>query len=239
MTLRGGRPPLPGSGSGEGGERDPKGRPRVKICGLTAHDDALAAERWGADFLGVVLTAGFERSVPVASAAAVVSGTSAHKVAVLVDPSGAEAARAAAAIGASVVQLHGDEDPDLVRELRDRGDWQLWKAVRARVPSDILRAVESFGPVVDGILVEGWKAGVVGGGGVRVVLEPEEVREAVPRSLRLILAGGLTPSTVASAVARFRPDVVDVSSGVEREPGRKDPKMLRAFLRAAHGVPTN
>ncbi|NNF14314.1 MAG: phosphoribosylanthranilate isomerase [Gemmatimonadetes bacterium] len=210
----------------------------MKICGLTANEDAVAAARLGADYLGVVLTPGFRRSVPVASAAAVVDGTRTWKVAVLVNPSGAEADEAATALGASVVQLHGDEGPDLVRELRRRGEWWVWKAVRARTSSDIRRTVDTLGPLVDGILVEGWKEGVVGGGGVRVMLEPEAVREAVPPELQLILAGGLTPSTAASAVARFRPDVVDVSSGVEGEQGRKDPKLMGAFVQAARPAST-
>lgn len=235
MSLPESQRPEPRFGSRGG---DPPGGPRVKICGLTVNEDAVGAERLGADYLGVVLTPGFGRSVPVASASAVVAGTSTSKVAVLVDASGAEAEEAATAIGALVVQLHGDEGPDQVEELRGRGEWRVWKAVRARTMTDIRRAVDTFGPLVDGILVEGRKEGVVGGGGVRVALEPEAVREAVPPDLQLILAGGLTPSTVPSVVARFRPDVVDVSSGVERAQGRKDLELVRAFIRAARVAPT-
>lgn len=216
----------------------PPARPRVKICGLMRNDDARAAETLGADLLGVVLTPGFRRSVAVESAAAVVVGTTLPKVAVLVDASPSDAQRAARTIGASVLQLHGDEGLEVVRELRQRGEWALWKAVRARTTDDLSRVVDTLGAHVDGVLVEGWRQGVVGGGGVRLALDPTDVRSAIPPELDLILAGGLEPSTLPDAVARFAPDVVDVSSGVEREVGRKDARLMEAFVKAARGAPT-
>ena len=91
---------------------------------------------------------------------------------------------------------------------------------------------------VDGFLVEGWRQGVVGGGGVRVALEPAAVRGAIPSEVDFILAGGLEPATVAETMARFSPDVVDVSSGVERQPGRKDHGLVQAFVREALGAST-
>ena len=106
-------------------------RPLRKICGLTVNEDALIAEALGADFLGVVLTPGFSRSVPVASAAQIFAGTRAQRVAVIVDASVDEAVAAATAVDASVIQLHGEEGAGLVQELRARGKWRVWKAVRA------------------------------------------------------------------------------------------------------------
>jgi phosphoribosylanthranilate isomerase len=94
--------------------------------------------------------------------------------------------------------------------------------------------VERYGALVDGILVEGRREGVVGGGGAR--LDPEsvaDVRALIRPGLEVVLAGGLTPDTVADAVARFRPDVVDVSSGVERVPREKDPSLVRRFIEEA------
>ncbi len=212
--------------------------PRVKICGLTANEDARSAERLGADLLGVVLTPGFGRSVAVGRAGAVMAGTGVSRVAVLVDPSPDEAEAAAAAIDATVLQLHGHEGPELVREIRSRGAWMLWKAVRAGSLADVERMVESLGPQVDGILVEGWREGVVGGAGVVVELDPAAVRAAIPEELDFVLAGGLRPTTVSDAVARFRPDVVDVSSGVESTVGRKNAALVAAFIAAANGPRT-
>ena len=205
----------------------------VKICGLTHGDDARMAERVGADYLGFVLTQGFGRSVPPREAAAVIDGTSLPRVAVLVDESPEDAAHLARSIRASVVQLHGSEPPETVEAVRARGDWRIWKAVRARSVEDVARAVLDYGALVDALLLEGYRKGVMGGGGMRLEVEPARVREAVPTDIGLVLAGGLTPDTVGEAVRRFRPDVVDVSSGVEGEPGRKNEAAVTRFVHAA------
>jgi len=190
------------------------------------------ADDRGADYLGVVLSEGFPRTVSPIVAGSVVAGTRAAVVAVVVNESADIVEQRARALGASVLQLHGDEPPAVVAELRERGDWLLWKAVRARETEDVEAAVERYGTWVDGILVEGWRAGVVGGGGVRLGLPPDRVRAAIPSGIDFILAGGLDPENVAQAVAHFLPDVVDVSSGTERTTGRKDPERVRAFLDA-------
>lgn len=194
------------------------------------------AERAGADYLGFVLTAGFGRSVAEGEADVVIQGTSRPRVAVLVDETPETAAHLARSIEATVVQLHGSESPEAVVAVRDRGDWRIWKAVRARSVEDVERAVLDYGALVDALLVEGYREGVVGGGGVSLEVEPARLRQVVPEGLELVLAGGLTPVTVREAVRRFRPDVVDVSSGVEREPGRKDESMVTRFVRAAKGM---
>ena len=209
---------------------------RVKICGLTRREDALAADRARADYLGVILSSGFGRSVAPREAAQVVSGTRAKKVAVVVDETAHQAAAAAVALSADVIQLHGDEQVETIEELRERGSWTLWKAVRARSLDDVARALERYGEVVQGLLIEGWKEGSIGGSGSRVDLDPSEVRALVPADLDLILAGGLDPDTVADAVRSFHPDVVDVSSGVERKLREKDHERVHAFVDAARGA---
>lgn len=213
---------------------DPLG---VKICGLTRRVDAETAAELGADYLGVVLSAGFRRSVDPAVARGLVAGLAAVPVAVLVDEEAQRAATLAEGLGAGVVQLHGDEAPEDVRLLRDLGPWRIWKAVRARDASDVLHAVSRYGDIVHGILVEGRAPGVVGGGGAR--LDPGAVgrlRDLVPPGLELVVAGGLTPETVAAAVDRFGPDVVDVSSGVEDAGGGKSPTSVRQFIEEARAA---
>jgi phosphoribosylanthranilate isomerase len=212
-------------------------RLRVKICGLRRREDVLAADAAGADYVGVILSAGFARSVSLAAAAGLVDGVRATPVAVLVDEPAEEAAVRADALGARVLQLHGSEPEDVVRELSTAGRWTLWKSVRARTGDDVDRAVDRYGAWVGGLLVEGWRDGVVGGGGVS--LDPErfaDLRARVPVGLDVILAGGLDPDNVAGAVARFGPDVVDVSSGVETSPGRKDHELVRLFVRYARAA---
>ncbi len=207
---------------------------KVKICGLTRREDVEVAERAGADYVGVILSEGFGRSVAPTRAAELVRGVSSTPVAVLVDetPDGAEAR--ATTIGAGVIQLHGDEAPEVVRELRRRGSWRIWKSVRVRGPDDVPRAVGLYWDLVHGLLLEGFRPGVVGGGGVR--LDPDRLERAllaVPKDLAIVLAGGLNPDNVGAVVARFRPRVVDVSSGVERELGEKDAELVRRFVRSA------
>ena len=208
--------------------------PEVKICGLTRRVDAEFAASLGADYLGVVLSAGFRRSVAEAAAGPLLAGLAPVKVAVLVDETPARAAELARAAGAGVIQLHGSEPPEAVAELAAERTWRVWKSVRAREPDDVRRAVDRYGAWVDAILVEGRLEGVLGGGGARLSRSAfGSLRELVPPPLRVVLAGGLTPDTVADAVDHFAPDVVDVSSGVEVEPGRKSPDLVARFIREA------
>ncbi len=207
-------------------------RPAVKICGLCRRQDVLVADALGVEYLGVVVTGGFSRSVTPSDAERILEGVEATRVAVLVDESVDAVAAAAATVDAGVIQLHGAEPPDAVLELRSRGSWRIWKAVKARAPDDLLRTLDHFGGVIDGLLLEGWKEGVMGGGGARLDLEVfATLRAAVPADIDLILAGGLTPESVAGAVARISPDVVDVSSGVEVRVREKDPQRVRDFVR--------
>lgn len=209
------------------------GTPLVKICGLMRNEDARLAEEAGADYVGMVLSQGFGRSVPEGAGPAMIVGVSARRVAVTVDESAETSAALAHSIDASVIQLHGGESVDTARTLRTLGPWSIWKAVRARSIEDVGRVVEAFGETIDGVLVEGWRDGAIGGAGLTLDLDPRELSAVVPSSLTFILAGGLRPDSVGGAMARFAPDVVDVSSGVERTPGSKDPALIEAFIHAA------
>ena len=211
-------------------------RPEVKICGLTRREDAAAAAALGADYLGAVLSRGFRRSVPPEAAGTLLVGLRPVRVAVLVDESVERAVDLAGTLDAGVIQLHGSEPPEVAAELGAERRWRIWKSVRARSGDDVRRCAERYGSSVEAILVEGFREGVVGGGGVRL---PEgefgSLRDLVPATLRIVLAGGLTPETVGAAVDHFEPHVVDVSSGVELEPGRKSPELVGWFIRAAGG----
>jgi len=206
----------------------------VKICGLTRRVDAELAASLGADYLGVVVSSGFRRSVAEADAGPLLAGLVPVKVAVLVDEDPARAEELARAVGAAVLQLHGSEPPAAVAELALRRSWRLWKSVRAREPDDVRRAVDRYGAWVEAILVEGCLEGVIGGGGARLSRDAfGSLRDLASAPLRVVLAGGLTPYTVAAAVDHFAPHVVDVSSGVEVEPGRKSPDLVARFIREA------
>lgn len=211
--------------------------PEVKICGLTRVEDARVAAGAGADYLGAILSPGFSRSVPAERAATFVVPGGPPLVAVLVDGGLEEAVGSARTAGAGVLQLHGEEPPERLRDLRDRGDWRIWKALRVRSPDDVARALERYADVADGLLLEGWHEGRGGGVGVSFPWEAVvRLRESFPPGLSLIAAGGLGPDNVGEAVRRLAPDVVDVSSGVEARTGVKDPERVQAFLRNARAA---
>lgn len=208
----------------------------VKICGITTPEDALVAQELGADYLGMILSQGFSRSILPDEAVGIGLVAETPLVAVLVDESLDEAQRIAELSGASVIQLHGEENVEYVEELRRRGMWTIWKAVRVRDPEDVTRAVEGLGTSVDGLLLDGWHPDRPGGSGVSFSWEGVRVmRDQIPSALKVIVAGGLTPGNVADAVRVLRPDVVDVVSGVELNIRRKDPERIGAFVRNARG----
>lgn len=208
----------------------------VKICGITTPEDALVAQELGADYLGMILSQGFSRSILPDEAVDIGLVAETSLVAVLVDESLDEAQRIAELSGASVIQLHGEENVEYVEELRRRGMWTIWKAVRVRDPEDVTRAVEALGTSVDGLLLDGWHPDRPGGSGVSFSWEGVRVmRDQIPSALKVIVAGGLTPGNVADAVRVLRPDVVDVVSGVELNIRRKDPELIGAFVRNARG----
>ena len=208
----------------------------VKICGITTPEDALVAQELGADYLGMILSQGFSRSILPDEAVDIGLVAETPLVAVLVDESLDEAQRIAELSGASVIQLHGEENVEYVEELRRRGMWTIWKAVRVRDPEDVTRAVEGLGTSVDGLLLDGWHPDRPGGSGVSFSWEGVRVmRDQIPSALKVIVAGGLTPGNVADAVRVLRPDVVDVVSGVELNIRRKGPELIGAFVRNARG----
>jgi phosphoribosylanthranilate isomerase len=208
----------------------------IKICGITTMEDAIVAGELGADYLGMILSQGFSRSILPDDAVDIGLVVEAPLVAVLVDESLDEAVRIATLSGASVIQLHGEEDREYVEELRHRGKWVIWKAVRVQCPGDLAEAAAALGASVDGLLLDGWHPDRPGGSGASFSWEGVRVlRDQISDEVTVVAAGGLTPGNVADAVRALRPDVVDVSSGVELHVRRKDPELVRAFIQNARG----
>jgi phosphoribosylanthranilate isomerase len=212
--------------------------PQVKICGLCRPEDAIVAVEAGADLAGVVLDAGTHRSQTVESAAAILDGVpAARRVGVMVDASGAAVRRAVERLGLAVIQLHGAEPLAFVRALREDCGVSIWKAVRPRTLVEAEAAVEAWAGSVDALLLDGWSDVAAGGTGTRFDWSVgARVRAILPAPARLVAAGGLTPDNVASLVEAVRPDIVDVSSGVEAVPGRKDRALMERFIAAARTV---
>lgn len=207
--------------------------PGIKICGLTRPEDARVAAEAGAAYLGVVVVPDTPRAVRPADARRIRGDLEAKLALVSADAPTARLARDAREAGAEVLQLHGSESPDDVRSLREAGEWTIWKSVRVRGADDVEEAIDAFADLVDALHLDGWHPERLGGTGRRFPWAAAGgLRDRLPGTTRLVAAGGLTPENVGEAVRSLRPDVVDVSSGVEVEPGVKDPERVRAFVRA-------
>lgn len=197
---------------------------RVKICGVTSVADARAAVDAGADYLGVNFHPASPRCVDVDAARAIVAAVGrVPVVGVFVDLPRERVAAIAATAGLALLQFHGDEAPD------DCRGWHLpvIKAIAGGPGRDA--AVLAAGYATDYILLDRYVPGQRGGTGVAI--DPADARGLDPA--RLFLAGGLRPETVADAVRAVRPFAVDVTSGVESAPGKKDHGKLEAFIQHA------
>ena len=206
---------------------------RVKICGLTRAQDAAVAVAAGADYLGVVFAGGPRRVTPQAAAEVRAAAGGVTVFGVFGDQAVDEILRIGGTAGLGGAQLHGTYRTEDASRLRAEG-LRVWRVARL-AGSDDLGLLRAFAMEADAILVEPWAAHATGGTGI--ALDHALAREARARlaDATMVLAGGLTPETVAAAVALVRPDIVDVSSGVERLPGIKDPHKIARFLEAVVG----
>jgi phosphoribosylanthranilate isomerase len=205
----------------------------VKVCGLTRPEDARAAADAGAAFLGVILAPGGRRTVTPDVASVIFAGLAPRRVGVFVDATAAELRGAAARAGLHVLQLHGDEPPELAAALREEG-FEVWKALRPRTGAEFAAEAPRWAGAADAVLLDGFSAAARGGTGASFPWRDVAAHlDALPAGVRLVAAGGLRPDNVAEAAAILRPHAVDVSSGVESSPGIKDPDAIRRFVAAA------
>lgn len=207
--------------------------PDVKICGLCHPDDASYAVEAGATHVGVIRVLGSRRTQPARVARDICAAAAgARKVGVYVDASVATILREAESLGLDVIQLHGQEDPELLESLAGYG-YEVWKVLKPLRAEDLLEGARRY-RLADMLLVEGRSRRGHGGVGARFPWdEVEAAVDTLPAESLLGVGGGLTPENVTAAVRRFRPTLVDVSSGVELEVGRKDRERVRAFIEAA------
>jgi phosphoribosylanthranilate isomerase len=211
---------------------------RIKICGLTRADEAVACLCAGADWIGLNFHAHSPRSVTLDRGAEIMAAlpSPARAVGLFVDRPAIEVSDVAAELGLSAVQLHGNEPLEYLQALN-----HLWiiKAFRLgresdiRTMSDYLARAGELGRMPDAVLIDAQVAGMVGGTGTLVA---DALLPLLPAFSRMILAGGLRPENVAERLQRVHPWMVDVASGVESSPGRKDLAKVRAFIHAARSA---
>lgn len=208
----------------------------VKICGIRDAEALDAAVEAGADFIGFVFFPPSPRAVTPAEAGALSARHAGGpvRVGLFVDPTDEQLAATLAEAPLGLIQLHGEETPSRAAAIRARFGLPVMKALGIGAPED-LAAVEAFAPVVDRFLFDAKPppGGPLPGGNA----QPFEWRlmagRAIPRPW--LLAGGLTPGNVAEAIRTAQAPGVDVSSGVERARGVKDPALIRAFVSSAKG----
>ncbi len=197
---------------------------KVKICGVCSVEDARAAARCGADFIGLNFHPASPRHVDVETAAAIAAAVpDTPLVGVFVDAARGDVDAVARRVGLWALQFHGDEPPAWCRGF----DRPTIKALRARPDDDVAGLAAAYD--TDYILLDSFVAGQPGGTGV--ALDPARGCDLPPA--RLFVAGGLRADTVAGVVRLLRPVAVDVASGVERAPGIKDHEEIARFIRSA------
>ncbi|MEJ2232779.1 MAG: phosphoribosylanthranilate isomerase [Syntrophobacterales bacterium] len=199
---------------------------RIKICGITNKEDALAAAHLGADALGFVF-APSPRKISAESAREIIKVLPpfVKTVGVFVDEDPERVSSVAARCGLDILQLHGSESVEYCSSF----DRRVIKAVRLQ-SRDELKNLSKYANVVDALLLDTYVPNKLGGTGI-----PFDWKLAVEagRYGRIILAGGLNPENVAAAISMVKPYAVDASSGLEKSPGVKDHEKMTQFMREA------
>jgi phosphoribosylanthranilate isomerase len=202
---------------------------KVKICGLTSSADAVRVAEAGADAIGLMFYPPSPRAIGIADARAIVRELPPFvlRVGVFVNPEEDDVWRAINEVGLSLLQFHGEEPPEFCTQF---GVMSM-KAFRVQ-NQESLAQLERY--PTDAWLLDACSAKGLGGTGETFNWDLAVRAREFGRPI--FLAGGLTPANVAEAVRHVRPFGVDVSSGVESAPGRKDPEKVRAFVAAAKGA---
>jgi len=203
---------------------------RIKICGITNLEDALLAAALGADALGFIFHAQSPRYVAPDAARQIIAKLPplVLTVGVFVNEEAQAVRDLAARVGLDWLQLHGQESPDYCRSLGHR----VIKGFRLKDEAS-LADLGPYQGACQAFLLDTYKKGQIGGTGE--TFDWDLARQA-RRYGSIVLAGGLTPENVAQAIKVAQPQGVDVASGVEAAPGKKDPEKLRAFIAAVKEI---
>lgn len=202
---------------------------RIKICGITNVADGLAAAEAGADMIGLMFYEKSPRHIPLPAAVEISRALPPFvvRVGVFANPTEEQVLRAIADCGVTMLQFHGEEPPEFCTQF---GVMSM-KAFRIR-DAKTLEELPNY--TTDAYLLDAYSAEARGGTGEK--FNWEIAIEAQQFGKPIFIAGGLTPENVAKAVIQVEPFGVDVSSGVESAPGKKDHAKVRAFIEAVRAV---
>ena len=200
-------------------------RTRIKICGITRPEDARIAVEHGADAIGLVFYPKSPRAVTIEQAQDIAAAVPPFVtvVALFVDESASQIRSVLDQVPIGLLQFHGDEDAEFCSQF----DRPWIKALRVRPETDIAGSCREFGGA-SGLLLDAWQDGVPGGTGTTFDWALADGDYPMP----VVLAGGLNADNVGEAIATLKPFAVDVSGGVEAEPGRKDQQRIKEFTAA-------
>lgn len=204
-------------------------RTRVKICGITRQQDALAAVNAGADAIGLVFYPPSPRAIDAQTAAQICRALPplVDKVGLFVNASVSEVEQVLATVPLSLLQFHGDETPEFCEQFGKTYIKAVRLADEGEARQQALDAIAAHSNAA-GLLIDSYKPGTPGGTGTTFDWStlPDNISQPI------ILAGGLDADKVSAAIETVQPYAVDVSSGVEAEPGIKDGAKIDAFIRA-------
>ena len=210
---------------------------RVKICGVQSLEDALACVSAGADAIGMLVDVKISpRCISASKAKTIVSGLPPFvtPVIVLMPSSAEEVAEAGRIVRPGAIQLHGEESPEMLRQIKSRLPWvRLIKTIHVGSGREVAKA-KAYEGCADAILLDTLSPSYGGTGKVHDWAISAEIIKAL--DMPVLLAGGLSPANVTEAVSKARPFAVDVSSGVENGHRRKDMQKVKEFIARAKGA---
>jgi phosphoribosylanthranilate isomerase len=217
-------------------------RTRIKICGLTREEDVIAAVEAGADAIGLVFYPESPRYVTPAQAARLAREVPpfVSTVGLFVNADSATVTSVLSEVPLSVLQFHGDETPEMCRNMAEKAHLPYLRAARVRPELNLVEFAKDYQSAT-ALLLDAFVEGYGGGGHIfdwTLIPQPwlDPVSTSAPRDHsavpRLVLSGGLNAQNVAGAIERVRPCAVDVSSGVESAKGIKDHARIAAFIKA-------
>lgn len=212
---------------------------KVKLCGLMSQSDVVEATLAGADYLGFVLAPSKRRVQKYEvrrwlDLAQQQTGINKEAVLVLVGASREEILHLVEETGVRHVQLCGQEQPDLCRELRTQEEITVWKAWQV-FGDDRDKQLSLYAKDVDALLLDTYKPGITGGSGETFAWHQIDRLQSYLETTPIAVAGGLTPYNVAELLEHHAVDVVDVSSGIEKN-GHKDAYKMQCFIQEVRRV---